>query len=298
MRVTRREIGVQLYRNQSAARQPICFSQSQVTSFFPLHWHDYYEMEFVAQGRGTHWLNNQPVELRAGSAYLLTPSDLHRVEARPGEPLTIYSLKLSGALPSGTLVSLLAAQSVALSAQLMGAEEEEVSRLFPLLGSELRSDAPYRVERANALATLLVTGLMRHASAQPAHAPANERLSKVRAALSYIRAHSGAALTLEEVARVASLSPCYFSSLFAQVVGCSYTQYLTDCRMQVARALLLSGRASVTDAAMEAGFGSMSQFFRSFRASYGMTPGAWRSACSARVRRNTAAAVFRPVEPG
>ena len=46
-----------------------------------LHWHDYFEMEFVYDGRGTQIVNAETIQMSRGSVYLLTPTDFHTVVA-------------------------------------------------------------------------------------------------------------------------------------------------------------------------------------------------------------------------
>ena len=46
---------------------------------FPLHSHDYFEIEIVLGGRGVQHVNSKEYELTRGSVYLLTPADFHEI---------------------------------------------------------------------------------------------------------------------------------------------------------------------------------------------------------------------------
>jgi AraC-like DNA-binding protein len=45
------------------------------------HWHDYFEIEIVLSGTGTHYYNASPYTIEKGDGYLLTPVDFHGIEA-------------------------------------------------------------------------------------------------------------------------------------------------------------------------------------------------------------------------
>ena len=78
------------YLLETNSASKIFFSYRTMTEYYPLHGHDYYELELIVQGRGHQWINNVCVPIQRGSLYLLTLSDIHRVEA--DEPLHIISI--------------------------------------------------------------------------------------------------------------------------------------------------------------------------------------------------------------
>ncbi len=62
------------------------------------------------------------------------------------------------------------------------------------------------------------------------------------------------------------------------VEGQSLRQIMADCRMKLARDLLVAGHSNVAQAAEAAGYASRSHFARRFRRAYGIPPGRMRSA--------------------
>jgi AraC family transcriptional regulator of adaptative response/methylated-DNA-[protein]-cysteine methyltransferase len=91
-------------------------------------------------------------------------------------------------------------------------------------------------------------------------------LEEVRA---YIERHVDRAVTLEELGRVAGLSPFTVQRLFKREMGVSPLQYQRALRAGQLRRALKKGN-SVTDAIYDAGFGSSSRAYDG--ASLGMTP--------------------------
>jgi AraC-like DNA-binding protein len=108
-------------------------------------------------------------------------------------------------------------------------------------------------------------------------APARDRRRAVEAAL-WIDAHAHEAVDLERVARAVDLSPFHFLRLFARALGVTPHQYLVRSRLRHAARLLADEERSVTDVALEVGFGDLSNFVRTFRRAAGVSPRGFRRA--------------------
>jgi AraC-like DNA-binding protein len=140
-----------------------------------------------------------------------------------------------------------------------------------------------RTDRRLALKTLLRDALFeiqRHcAGAGPRSSDAQTRrhdVLKLEPVFDYIRQHHAERLTGPGLARVASLSPAYFSRLFHRLTGTTVTGYITRYRVDKAKELLAEGRLSTAQVGMAVGFESESYFYRSFRSVMKMTPKTYR----------------------
>ena len=109
------------------------------------------------------------------------------------------------------------------------------------------------------------------------HAPARDRRRAVDAAL-WIDAHAHETIDLEDAATEAGLSPFHFLRVFANVLGVTPHQYLVRCRLRRAASLLAGGERSITDVALDVGFGDVSNFVRTFHRAAGVSPGGFRRA--------------------
>jgi AraC family transcriptional regulator of adaptative response/methylated-DNA-[protein]-cysteine methyltransferase len=101
---------------------------------------------------------------------------------------------------------------------------------------------------------------------KPESTSQNSPLDKIRA---HIEAHLARAVSLEELGRIAGLSPFTVQKLFKKEVGASPLQYQRALRAGRLRSELKQG-GSVTDAIYEAGFGSSSRGYEG--SALGMTP--------------------------
>ncbi|WP_319545904.1 AraC family transcriptional regulator [Ruegeria conchae] len=83
--------------------------------------------------------------------------------------------------------------------------------------------------------------------------------------------------SVASLAREAAMSRTAFAQLFAQKMGTTPIQYLTDWRMQIACHGLTENRWNVADAAAEVGYASEAAFSRVFKKQVGVSPAAYRA---------------------
>jgi AraC-like DNA-binding protein len=103
--------------------------------------------------------------------------------------------------------------------------------------------------------------------------PASARHERsVRGAVDYIRQHYAEPLRLATVARVAGLTPNYFSQLFRQRERATFTEYVSLLRIERAKQLLTGTNLDMTRLAELSGFHSPQYFARMFRRTVGRAP--------------------------
>jgi len=81
---------------------------------------------------------------------------------------------------------------------------------------------------------------------------------------------------LNDLARQAGVSPWHFLRTFEQITGVTPHQYILRTRLREAATRLVHDRARVIDVVYDSGFGDVSNFNRTFRAEYGVSPRDWR----------------------
>jgi AraC-like DNA-binding protein len=112
---------------------------------------------------------------------------------------------------------------------------------------------------------------------RPLAAAARDRRRAVEAAL-WIDEHSHEPIDLETAASEVGLSSFHFLRLFASVLGVTPHQYLVRSRLRHAASLLADGATSITDVALDVGFGDLSNFVRTFHRAAGVSPRRFRQA--------------------
>ena len=68
------------------------------------------------------------------------------------------------------------------------------------------------------------------------------------------------------------------SALFKSQMNISIIGYLTELRLYRAQSALANSDEKIVNIALDAGFGSMSQFYEIFHRATGLTPQKWRDA--------------------
>jgi AraC family transcriptional regulator len=135
---------------------------------------------------------------------------------------------------------------------------------------------------AESLANLLAVHLLRHVLAPRQPTPRRYGTlprGRLRAVFEYVEEHLDASPTLEQMAAIARLSPCYFVRQFKRATGLPPHQYVILRRVERAKQLLQTGGDfSLTEVAASAGFSDQSQFSQHFKRLVGVTPGQFRSA--------------------
>jgi len=84
--------------------------------------------------------------------------------------------------------------------------------------------------------------------------------------------------TLADLALIAGLSRYHFLRTFKCVTGVTPHQWLLRARLREAAQRLVASRDPVTEIALDVGFEDLSNFIRSFRAEFGMSPRRYRAA--------------------
>jgi AraC-like DNA-binding protein len=264
----------------------VAVSLSTVELHFPLHWHEFYELEFILEGAGSHIFNGKVHPLHRGTAFLLTPADFHEMLAEPGTPLKIINIKFSEALLQEELREALFLQQTLRKADFsmeeMGLIEQDCNRLTIELG---QSRAFSRVVIKGIVERLLADLFRKlaepspqsqevHGGRQPE--PESRHNETIQQALVFIQQHFQEPLSLDEVASHIHLSPKYFSQFFHSTTGISFVIYLQNIRLQFAASLLAGSRMSVTEVCYAAGFHSLSHFIRTFKNKFECSPTAYR----------------------
>ena len=89
--------------------------------------------------------------------------------------------------------------------------------------------------------------------------------------------YNDASLSLDSVSQHVGISSPYLSSIFSELQGQRFLDYLNRLRVEKATHLLQSTDASISDIGFQTGFYSANTFIRTFKKIMGETPGAYRT---------------------
>lgn len=250
----------------------VTVERRRVTYDFPLHWHDYYEIELVLSGKGTHFLNGRTHPLTRGDVTLLNPSDFHQVQVE--EELEIINVSFEESLIRPQLLERFLQERSHIHIRLTEKVVSELTVLLHLLQEELSREKPYRELLVRNLLESVFVLLLRHLPER------KEKMSMqkepLQRALLFLHGHFRENPSLSAAASVAGLTPNYFSEQFHRGTGKTFKEYLCDLKLSHAKKLLDTSSLSVTEICYASGFQSLSHFLRLFQKSVHCTPSQWR----------------------
>lgn len=94
--------------------------------------------------------------------------------------------------------------------------------------------------------------------------------------IEYIEANYNKDISLNDVACNSNLSSGYVCKIFKEGIGKSYTQYISELRVEKAKELLKETKLTVKDIAFSSGFNNIQTFNRTFKKYVGVSPGQYR----------------------
>ncbi|HEY0142705.1 MAG TPA: AraC family transcriptional regulator [Thermoanaerobaculia bacterium] len=240
----------------------------------------------VIEGRATWETKGGRFELVAGSALVVNDGEEYAVEVDALQPVETFCLFFERGFVEEASRAAISGSATLLDTP-AGGSFEICERLHfdDAVAASLR-DAHATMRAGDALEgsfyEVAVALAESHASlaARVASLPALrsstrvELARRIAIATSFLHANATRAVTIEEAAREACLSPFHFHRLFRALHGVTPHDYLRRLRLERAAALLASG-LPVLDAALDCGFASVGSFTTLFRRTFRMTPGAF-----------------------
>jgi two-component system response regulator YesN len=94
----------------------------------------------------------------------------------------------------------------------------------------------------------------------------------VKDALSYIQQNYNHAISLTQLSEQLLITPNYLSRLFKEKTGNSFTDHVTQQRIEAAKNMLRSGQFKVYEVAEKIGYSDQQYFSKQFKKLTGVTP--------------------------
>ncbi|KEI09828.1 chemotaxis protein CheY [Clostridium sp. K25] len=111
----------------------------------------------------------------------------------------------------------------------------------------------------------------------------NERTNKnispfsvIKTGIDYIYDHYKEDITLEDIANICSISPCYFSRVFKKELGVNFITYINKMRIDEAKKILINSNETINNISFKMGFDNCGYFIKVFKKIIGVTPKKYR----------------------
>ncbi|ALF12063.1 DNA-binding response regulator [Parageobacillus thermoglucosidasius] len=94
----------------------------------------------------------------------------------------------------------------------------------------------------------------------------------IKKAIRFINENLNRPFSLREVSSFVHLNPSYFSTLFKEETNMTFSEYVTRCRLQKAKSLLITTDLTIAEIAEEVGYQTAKYFIKLFKEFEGITP--------------------------
>ncbi|MBE6762694.1 MAG: helix-turn-helix domain-containing protein [Ruminococcaceae bacterium] len=229
--------------------------------FFPMHNHNYIEFEYVTNGEMTEKLNGSINNMAKGSFHCLDQYDSHCFTTERFFEFNNISIDIKKIPPH--IINLLRLKPFPYVGKFDSSSLLKINELFDTIYELQNSNVPFAEETIYSYLTLFIIEFLKAGETINCETQ-NPSYGYIKSAVKYIEKNFQNPITLTEVANYLNIAPTYLSQLFPKFLGCGFTQYLNSYRISIAKELILSSNLSITEIALNSGFGSLCSFSRAF----------------------------------
>ena len=226
------------------------------------HWHKDFELIRITSGKFHLMLNESHFTLTKGQSVLIPGGIIHG-----GEPESCEYQCL--VFSAGILYAVQKCRSLVktyLQAPVIYDENLDINQIF-----ELSQSQPVGFELSIISRLYKIAGDAVGSRSEVLITP-NEKLEKIKAAISMIEDNYSKKITLAELAEVCRMSPNYFSRFFKEITHQTPFEYIAAYRIEAACEMLSGGTGSITEICYSCGFNDLSYFIHIFKKHKGMSP--------------------------
>ena len=241
--------------------------------------HSFLELFFVHSGSGAFRIAGREHPCQRNDVVVVPPRVTHAIADNPAHPLTLYAVCVAGAVVrhEPAIFERLPVGRVRIGKALA----DETRATFRRLLYEQTQNQPFGPTLIVGLTLELLASLARGTAVEMAPANNDAPTAERRAAIErYVAALSHRFFertSLDDAAAELGMSRRRFTTLFSEVTGRTWADYLAELRVEYAQTLLRDTPRSIVSIAFECGYEELSSFYRAFKKATGNSPGDWRA---------------------
>jgi AraC-like DNA-binding protein len=258
-----------------------------------MHSHEFWELSYVYEGRGTHHYENGNTEsIKEGEFIFMSPNVSHCIVSPPPEKgawVRVCNILLTQEyidLLSEKLNTIHEVDEYSLKKIISKNEpfcihlkddSGSVKRMIMTIAHEYKhfTDGSREIIQnvAESLLIYILRLYERRITNETVTTTKNEMIDDL---IKYIRYNFGSNITLEFLAAYAHLSPEYLSRYFKKCTGKKLSDFITETRIEKAKYRLRTSTQTINDICEYCGYRSISNFQKAFKKAVGMSAGEYR----------------------
>ena len=260
------------------------------------HFHSFHEIHLLLSPAANHLIEGIPYAIENNDLVLLRPSLLHKTyypEGAPSKRIIINFLYPPEYLETHPAIkTLLAPFSTEPPIYRFDKEKQQIlngilNEIFQLSQQTIPADVMMIMVHNRFVEFLYELWNLKSYNIYAPKKFDNELSEKIYQITSFIHAHYHEELSLEYLAKLHYMNPCYLSHQFRNITGYTLIHYIQMTRIRNAQYALINTSDKITIIAEASGFTSFSQFNRVFRKFCGVSPSDFR--------KNPVMSTFPPV---
>ena len=223
------------------------------------------EVIHVTKGVIQVWAGGVTIPVEAGSALLILPYQPHSflpLEDATGR-VYMFRFRIASEFYNAYCAAGISPFSLRLSPTL-DAYLKETVKLAEVHPDETTAKAMYYP---------IIAAYLENVSTAATHSPHSQMVHQI---MDYILCHLDDKITLKTLSGHFGINPASLSKLVKDYTYTTFTDFVNNIRIERAIELLYTQNLSVTEAASQAGFGSVRNFNRVFQSVLGITPSEYR----------------------
>lgn len=244
------------------------FSRSGAVTFINGHYHNLYEVYFLVKGNCRSFIDGRFFDMQEGDIALIPKEVPHKV-IYSGEPTDRHLINFSDRYIDAVFRNKL---KPLFEGGFYRPKKEHIpviNNLFERFAKEWKNNDEFSELTFKNFATELFLLMLRNPSEAT---PATEIDLPIEKTTQYIITNFKEDLTLNEMAKMAALSPSYYSRRFKSLTGFGFKEYLTIIRVKEAQDRLIHSDKSIVKIAYECGFNDSNYFSTVFKEVNGIPP--------------------------
>lgn len=248
----------------------IFFGLSKINEHYPLHFHEFYEIEIPIEGEGYEIINGVKENIAFNKVFLFHPTDYHEIYAT--KPLILVNIAFTNTIIDEEIISNFLNYDTCIIIELTEHKTKQINATIQVIKEIYNSNRTNKdlilMHLVNALLLIIIGG----------NTVENKQCSKTPSTniLKYIHENFSKNPSLQELSDYCGYQKNYFCEYFKRLTGVTYKEYLSEVKINYSKKLLKISSKSIKEIAEECGFNSANNYIRKFKETTKITPKQYR----------------------
>lgn len=233
---------------------------------YPMHWHDFFEIEFFISGGGNYIINNSTYSIEPGMVFFTNPSSFHKMTEVKN--VTLYTINFTLDACNSSILS-----DFCLTKPYCAFQADEKSIVF---FEALMDELIKNLNNRDIASTMLDCILAKISLSNGANFKQSKTSATVKEIQLYILNNFRGGINLESTAKSVGLTSSYLSHLFTKELNMNFKEYVNNIRFEYVKKLLKYTDMTTVQICADSGFNDYPNFSRHFKKRFGTSPQKYR----------------------